>query len=118
MVVELLNHVPMGVSDPRGVTLVTPWTVACQAPMSMDFPGKNTGVDCHFLLQGIFLTQESNPSLLHCRLILYKLSYEGSPLLVTWLHISISSLVYFDSLLLLLLFLVTCIFYLGYLTRS
>ena len=25
-----------------------------------DFPGKNTGVDCHFLLQGIFLTQGSN----------------------------------------------------------
>ena len=30
-----------------------------------DFPGKKTGVDCHFLLQGIFLTQDSNPHLLH-----------------------------------------------------
>ena len=30
-----------------------------------DFPGKNTGVDCHFLVQGIFLTQESNPRLWH-----------------------------------------------------
>ena len=30
-----------------------------------NFPGKNTGVCCHFLLQGIFLTQESNPYLLH-----------------------------------------------------
>ena len=30
-----------------------------------DFPGKNTGVDCYFLLQGIFPTQESNPCLLH-----------------------------------------------------
>ena len=30
-----------------------------------DFPGKNTGVGCHFLLQGIFLTQGSNLSLLH-----------------------------------------------------
>ena len=29
-----------------------------------DFPGKNTGVGCHFLLQGIFPTQESKPSLL------------------------------------------------------
>ena len=29
-----------------------------------DSPGKNTGVGCHFLLQGIFLTQGSNPSLL------------------------------------------------------
>ena len=41
-----------------------------------DFPGKNTGVGCHFLLQGIFLNQESNPGLLHCRQILYRLSYE------------------------------------------
>ena len=34
----------------------------------MDFPGKNPGVGCHFLLQGIFLTQGSNPGLPHCRL--------------------------------------------------
>ena len=30
-----------------------------------DFPGKNTGVGCHFLLQGIFPTQGSNSCLLH-----------------------------------------------------
>ena len=41
-------------------------------------PGKNTGVGCHFLLQGIFLTQELNPGLLHWRQMLYRLSYEGS----------------------------------------
>ena len=41
--------------------------------------GKNTGVGCHFLLQGIFLTQGSNPGLLHCRQILYYLSHQGSP---------------------------------------
>ena len=41
-------------------------------------PGKNTGVGCHFL-QGIFLTQGSNPGLLHCRQFLYQLSYQGSP---------------------------------------
>jgi len=35
-------------------------------------------VGCHFLLQGIFLTQGSNPDLLHSRQILYRLSYEGS----------------------------------------
>ena len=34
------------------------------------FPGRNTGVSCHFLLQGIFLTQELNPGLLHHRQIL------------------------------------------------
>ena len=43
-----------------------------------DFPGKDTGVGCHFLLQGIFPTQGSNPGLLHCRQILYRLSYKGS----------------------------------------
>ena len=36
-----------------------------------DFPGNNTGVGCHFLLQGIFPTQGSNPSLPHCMLFLY-----------------------------------------------
>ena len=43
-----------------------------------DFPGKNTGVGCHFLFQGIFLTQRFNPALPHCRQILYCLS-QGSP---------------------------------------
>ena len=36
-----------------------------------NFPGKNTKVGSHSLLQGIFLTQELNPGLLHCRQILY-----------------------------------------------
>ena len=41
----------------------TPWTVAHQAPLSIGyFPGKNTGVGCQFLLQGIFSIQSSNPS--------------------------------------------------------
>ena len=44
----------------------------------MDFPGKNTGVGCHFLLQGIFPTQGSNLRLLHCRWILYQRSHRGS----------------------------------------
>ena len=42
-------------------------------------PGQNTRVGSHSLLQGIFPTQGSNPGLLHCRWILYQLSYEGSP---------------------------------------
>ena len=41
-------------------------------------PGKNTGVGYHFLLQGIFPTQGSNPGVLHCRKILYHLSHWGS----------------------------------------
>ena len=44
-----------------------------------DSPGKNTGVGCHSLLQGIFRTQGSNPGVLHCRQILYQLSHQGSP---------------------------------------
>ena len=42
------------------------------------FPGKNTGVGCCSLLQGIFPTQGSNPDLLHCKWILYCLSHQGS----------------------------------------
>ena len=38
-----------------------------------DSPAKNTGVDCHFLLQGIFPTQGSNRGLRHCRQTLYPL---------------------------------------------
>ena len=40
-----------------------------------DSPGKNTGVCCRALLQGIFLTQGSNIGLPHCRQILYHLSH-------------------------------------------
>ena len=42
-------------------------------------PDKITGVGCHCLLQGIFLTQGSNSALLYCRQILYCLSYGRSP---------------------------------------
>ena len=44
-----------------------------------DSPGKNTGVGCHALLQGFFLTQQSNWGLPHCRWILYQMSYPGNP---------------------------------------
>ena len=42
-----------------------------------DFPGNSTVVDCHFLLQGIFPAQGSNPGLLHHRQTLYRLSKPG-----------------------------------------
>ena len=58
--------------------LATPWAVALQ-DCPWDSPGKNTWVGCHALLQGIFPAQGSNPSLLHCRQILYHLSHQGSP---------------------------------------
>ena len=54
----------------------TPWTTACQAPLSLEFSSKNTGVGCHPLLQGIFPTQGLNPGLLYCRQIFYHLSHQ------------------------------------------
>ena len=55
VVVQSINHVWL---------FCTPWTVACQSSLPMGFPSKNTGVDCHFLLQGIFPTHWSNLQLL------------------------------------------------------
>ena len=46
-------------------SLCTRDVVACQILCPWDSPDKNTGVDCHALLQGIFLTQESKPCVLH-----------------------------------------------------
>ena len=59
-------------------------------------PGQNTGDGSCSLLQGIFPTQELNQGLLHCRRILYQLSYQGSPEsnrvgLKFWLHCSLVS---------------------------
>ena len=48
-------------------------------PVHGDSPGNNSGMGCHVLLQGIFPTQKSTQGLLHCRCILYQLSYQGSP---------------------------------------
>ena len=44
-----------------------------------DFPGKNTGVGCPFLLQGIFPTQRSNLGLSYCGQALHRLNYQGNP---------------------------------------
>ena len=85
---DLVNSIYESVScsvtcDPLQTHGLQPTRLFC----SWNFPSKNTGVGCHFLLQGIFLTQESNPSLLHllhCRLILYQLSHKGSPRILEW----------------------------------
>ena len=58
--------------QPSPARLFCPW----------DFPGKNAGVGCHFLLQGIFLTQVLSLHLLHCRWIFFfflPLRHQGSP---------------------------------------
>ena len=60
-----------GVCLSRVLLFVTPWSAACQAPLSMGFSMQGPEVGCHFLLLGIFPTQGSNLSLLHCRQALY-----------------------------------------------
>ena len=62
----------------------TPWRAAPRLLCPWDFPGKNTGVGCHSLLQGIFLAQGSNLCLLHCRRIFYCVSHQENPLTVYW----------------------------------
>ena len=64
-------------------SFVTPWIVAHQSLLSMGF---STGVGCHFLLQGIFPTQQLNPGLLLCGQTLYRLSHQGSPFKVKTTH--------------------------------
>ena len=55
-----------------------------------NFPGQNTGVGSHSLLQGIFPTHGSNSGLPHCRQILYQLS-QGSPRTLKWIAYPFSS---------------------------
>ena len=57
---------------------MTPRAVAHQTPLYMGFPGKNTGVGRHFLLQGIFPIQGPLPHLLHWQADILPLSHQGS----------------------------------------
>ena len=66
-----------GSSQPRDQTQVSRIAGGFLLAESQGKP-KNTGVGSLSLLQQIFLTQESNRGLLHCRWILYQLSYQGS----------------------------------------
>ena len=78
--VQLCHPVGCTRLPPLPPRLLRPW----------DYPGRNTGVGCHFILQEIFPTQELNPGLPHRRWILYHLSHRGSCFLkqgwpeVTW----------------------------------
>ena len=73
--VKLLSRVRLfGPHELYPTRLIRPWS----------FPGNSPGVGFHFLLQGIFPTQGSNPGLLHCRQTLYSLSYQGSPCQKRW----------------------------------
>ena len=69
---ESVNYsIVSDILQPHGLKLIRllcPW----------NSPGQNTGVGCHALLQGIFLTQGLNPHVLLCSWILYCLSPQGS----------------------------------------
>ena len=62
----------------------------CRLYSPWNSPGQNTGVGSLSLLQWIFLTQESNQGLPHCRQILYQMSHKGSPFLPIYLIICLS----------------------------
>ena len=55
-----------------------------------DSPGKNTGESCHFLLQGIFLTQGANPGLLHVQADSLPSEPPGKPTVVNWKLLSLT----------------------------
>ena len=67
-----------GSSHP-GIELRSPTLQVDSLPAEPQGKPKSTGVGSLSLFQRIFPTQELNWGLLHCRRILYQLSYEGSP---------------------------------------
>ena len=71
-----------GSSNP-GIEPRSPALQADSLPAEPQGKPKNTGVGSLFLLQQIFLTQELNWGFLHCRQIIYQLSYQGRPITKT-----------------------------------
>ena len=74
--------------EPRSPTLQ-----ADSLPAELPGKPKNTGVGSLSLLQRIFTTQKLNWGHLHCRWILYQLSYQGSPM-IQMFKISMSQIFY------------------------
>ena len=81
-----LGDLPNSRIEPR-----SPALQADSFPTEPQEKPKNTGVDSLSLLQWIFLTQELNWGLLHCRQILYQLSHKGSPRIPEWAAYPFSS---------------------------
>ena len=92
IIIEVQSRVPAGTREKYRTMLKCATSILsrlffcnpmdCSLPGSSAhgiFPGKNTGVGCHFLLQGIFLTQGSNPHLLYWQANSLPLSHLGSP---------------------------------------
>ena len=82
--VKSLNRVRLFVTHGlQPARLLCPW----------DFPGNNTGVGCHFLLQGVFPTQGSNPGLTHCRKMLLPSEPPGKSLMFSYQNIISNKLI-------------------------
>ena len=64
---------------------LTPWSVVHWVPLSMGFPRQEYWMGCHFLLQGIFLTQGWNPHVLHWQVDSLSLSHLGSPYICVYM---------------------------------
>ena len=69
------------------VRLYTLWTIACQAPLSMEFSRQEYWIGLPFPSPWCLPNPGSNSSLLHCRQILYHLSYQGTPFIVEYYSI-------------------------------
>ena len=89
---QLIGYMCVCLVIQSGPTLCDPMNPSPPgSPVHGDSAGKNNGVGCHALLQGIFLTQGSNPDLPHCRWILYHLSHQGSRIILEWVVYPFSS---------------------------
>ena len=76
-------------NESRSVMSDSLWPQGLYSPWNS--PGQNTGMGSLSLLQGIFQTQVSNPSLPYCRRILYQLSHNWSPRILEWVAFLFSS---------------------------
>ena len=76
-------------NESRSVMSDSLWPQGLYSPWNS--PGQNTGMGSLSLLQGIFPTQVSNPSLPYCRRILYQLSHNWSPRILEWVAFLFSS---------------------------
>ena len=85
---QKMNFFSCGQSWPRLVVVQSLGRVYLLQPLGLqparllcpqDSPGKNATVGCHFLLQGIFLTQGSNSGLLHCRKTPWRRAWQPTP---------------------------------------
>ena len=81
---------PPGDLPKPGIEARSPALQADALPSEPPGKPKNTGVGSQSLLKGIFPSQESNRGLLHCRLILYHLSHQGSPRILEWVAYTFS----------------------------